>query len=174
MEIGIYGILLAITPRIARFLGDSNKREITIETQQALLLAGCLGIISMMTMFAAIPFIPLLGASDQVTKIEQGYTEIIAYSLPISGICWVIFAFLEGHSLMRFIVFSSLAAVSLNIVLDYIFVFGKMGLPALGGIDCAWTTTTIYWLWGISGIIYTAKHKKLKGYQIYSARTKSQ
>ena len=168
IEMAMYGVLSAITPRIARFYGDSNTFEITREAQQALLLASFLGIISMFVMLAAVPLIPYLGTSEQVTQIAQGYTEVIAYSLPISGIGWVIFGILEGHSLTRFIVLSSLVAVLLNFVLDYIFVFGKMGVPALGGIGCAWTTTTIYWLWGIAGIIYTAKHKKLKDYKIYS------
>lgn len=168
MEIAVYGVILAITPRIARFYGAKNKTEITIEAQQSFILAGLLGIISMVIMFAAIPFIPYLGANNEVTDIAQGYAEIIAYSLPISGILWAIFGLLEGHGLMRFVLLSSLTAVSLNLVFDYIFVFGKLGFPALGGIGCAWTTTIIYWLWGISAIIYTSKHSVIKNYQIFN------
>ena len=168
LEMAVYGVILAITPRIARFYGANNKAEITTEAQQSLILAGLLGVISMIILFATIPFIPYLGTSQEVTHIAQGYTEIIAYSLPISGICWAIFGLLEGHGLMRFILLSSLVAVSLNLVFDYIFVFGKFGFPALGVIGCAWTTTIIYWLWGVSGIIYIARHKILKHYQIFN------
>jgi len=168
MEIAVYGVILAITPRIARFYGAKNKAEITVEAQQSLILAGLLGILSMFILFAAIPFIPNLGSNPEVTHIAQGYTEIIAYSLPISGICWAIFGILEGHGLMKYILWSSLAAVTLNLIFDYIFVFGKFGFPALGGIGCAWTTTIIYWLWGFSAIIYVTRHKILKHYKIFS------
>jgi MATE family multidrug resistance protein len=99
--------------------------------------------------------------------IAQGYTEIIAYSLPASGICWVLFCLFESHSLMRFVVLSSLGALILNLIFDYIFVFGKFGFPALGGVGCAWTTTTIYWLWAFSFIFYTINHEQLKGYKIF-------
>ena len=125
LEMAIYGVILATTPRIARFVGEKNNSEITIEAQQSLLLSGLLGIIAMLVLFAAIPFIPYLGANENVTRIAQGYAEIIAYSLPISGICWALFALLEGHGLMRFVMLSSLAAVTLNLIFDYIFVFGN-------------------------------------------------
>jgi len=168
LEMAIYGVILATTPRIARFHGAKNKAEITTEVQQSLILMGLLGVIAMLVLLVAIPFIPYLGTSDNVTHIAQGYTEIIAYSLPISGICWALFALLEGHGLMRFVMLSSLAAVTLNLIFDYIFVFGKFGFPALGGIGCAWTTTIIYWLWGFSVIVYVSRHKLLKQYQIFS------
>jgi len=168
MEIAVYGVILAITPRIARFYGANNKTEITIEAQQSLILAGFLGIISMIILFAAIPFIPFLGSNTEVTHIAQSYTEIIAYSLPICGVLWALYSLLEGHGLMRFIMLSSLVAVTLNLIFDYIFVFGKFGFPALGAIGCAWTTTIIYWLWGMSAIIYVCRHKTLKQYQIFN------
>ncbi|WNC68852.1 MATE family efflux transporter [Thalassotalea nanhaiensis] len=167
IEMTLYGIICAITPRVARFYGAKNYKEISIESQQGLLLAAFLGILATVLMLSLIPLIPHLGASVEVTKIAQGYGEIIAYSLPISGVCWALCAILEGHGLLRFVVISSLVAVSLNLFLDYVFVFGKYGFPALGGVGCAWTTTIIYWLWGFSAIIYTAKHKKTKRYNIY-------
>jgi len=40
-------------------------------------------------------------------------------------------------------------------------------LPALGGVGCAWTTTSIYWFWAVACVIYTARHVDIKAYQIY-------
>ncbi len=168
IEVGMGGVLSALTPRIARFYGANQFKEITHDTQQALLLGGLLGTIAMMAMLAVVPLLPLLGTEPKVTLIAQGYTQYIAYSLPVSGICWVLFGLLEGHGLLRFVVLSSLAALSLNLLFDYVFVFGKFGFPALGGIGCAITTTTIYWLWGLSCVLYTFKHKQLSRYQIYA------
>jgi len=168
IEVAMGGLISAITPRIARFHGAKQFADITRDTQQALLMGAFIGLIAMFVMLAIVPFLPLLGTSAQVTEISQGYAQIIAYSLPVSAICWVLFCLLEGHGLMRFVVVSSLVAVSLNLLLDYIFVFGKFGFPALGGVGCAWTTTTIYWFWGLACVIYTARHKQLKAYQIYA------
>ena len=168
IEVAMGGMISAITPRISRFFGANQSSEIRLDTQQGLLLGGLIGTLAMFLMLAVVPFLPQLGAEPEVTKIAQGYTEIIAYSLPVSGICWVLFCLLEGHALMRFVVLSSLAALLLNLLLDYIFVFGKLGFPALGGVGCAWTTTTIYWLWGLSCVIYTAQHSLLKSYKIYA------
>ena len=168
IEVGMGGLISAITPRIARFHGAKQFKDITIETQQALLLGFVLGAIATVIMFLIIPFIPLLGASEQVTLIAQGYTEVIAYSLIPSSVIWVLYCLLEGHGLLRFVVISSLVVVVLNLIFDYIFVFGKLGFPALGGIGCAWTTTTIYWLWAAACILYVASHSDTKSYQIFA------
>jgi MATE family multidrug resistance protein len=69
---------------------------------------------------------------------------------------------------MRVVVITSIGALILNLIFDYIFVFGKFGFPALGGVGCAWTTTTIYWLWALSFIIYTINHEQLKDYKIFA------
>jgi MATE family, multidrug efflux pump len=76
---------------------------------------------------------------------------------------------MEGHGLMRFVVLSSIAALGLNLLFDYLFVFGKLGFPALGGVGCAWTTTSIYWLWGLACVVYTIKHPLLKNYDIFAS-----
>jgi len=167
IEVAMGGLITAITPRIARFYGAKQLNEITTETQQALLLGGLLGALAMIIMFLIIPFIPLLGASAEVTIIAQDYTEIIAYSLIPSSIIWVLYCLLEGHGLLRFVVLSSLAVVVLNLIFDYIFVFGKLGFPALGGVGCAWTTTTIYVIWAAACILYVARHADTKSYQIF-------
>lgn len=169
IEVAMGGMISAITPRISRFYGANQPKEITCDTQQGLLIGGLVGTLAMFLMLAVVPFLPQLGADAEVTRIAQGYTEVIAYSLPVSGICWVLFCLLEGHALMRFVVLSSIGAMLLNLLFDYIFVFGKFGFPALGGIGCAWTTTTIYWLWGLSIVIYTGQHSLLKKYRIYAS-----
>lgn len=170
IEICMGGLISAVTPRIARFYGAKQAGEVTHETQQALLMGAVLGIAAMMAMLAVVPMVPLLGTEAEVTEIAQGYTRIIAFSLPASAICWVLFCLLEGHGMMRFAVTSSLIALAANLVLDYLFVFGKLGFPALGGVGCAWTTTTIYWLWTAACIIYTVKQPMLARYAIYRNR----
>lgn len=170
-EMTMWGIICAIQPRVARFYGAKESAEITQESQQGLMLAAFLGGISTIAILLFIPVVNHLGTDPEVTYIAKEYLQVIAFSLPISGLCWAVFAILEGHSMMRFVVWSSLVAVILNIIFDYIFVFGKLGAPAMGGVGCAWTTTIIYWLWGVSALVYLAKQKSLKSYSIFSSWT---
>jgi len=167
IEIGMGGLITAITPRVARFYGAKQFSDITIEIQQGLLLGIFIGILGMIMMLFIIPYLPLLGTTDGVTKVAQGYTQVIAFSLPASAVIWVLFCLWEGHGLLRFAVISSVVSLIFNLILDYIFVFGKLGFPALGGIGCSWTTTIIYWGWGISCVLYSAWHTDFKRYQIF-------
>lgn len=169
LEVAMGGLLSAMTPRIARFYGAKRSEDITHETRQGLLLGLLAGILTLLVMLAMIPFIPLLGTEAKVTTVAQEYTQIIAYSLPASAVCWVLFCLIEAHGLMRFVVITSLIALSLNLLLDYLLVFGKLGLPALGGVGCAWTTTLLYWLWAVACIVYAVKHPRLRDYRIFAA-----
>jgi len=168
VEVAMGGLLSAMTPRIARFYGAKRFDDITHETRQGLLLGLLVGILTLLAMLAVVPFIPLLGTDTKVTLVAQEYTQIIAYSLPASAVCWVMFCLIEAHGLMRFVVITSLIALALNLVLDYLLVFGKLGLPALGGVGCAWTTTLLYWFWAAACIAYAAKHPRLRSYRIFA------
>ncbi len=114
IEVCMGGFLSALTPRLARFYGAGQHREIIHETQQGLLLGGLTGLLAMAVMLATLPWIPLLGTEPAVTLVARGYIEVIAYSIPASAICWVLFCLIESHGLMRFVVGSSLVMLGLG------------------------------------------------------------
>ncbi|MEM7359410.1 MAG: MATE family efflux transporter [Pseudomonadota bacterium] len=165
-EMALGGIMTAVMPRVAHFRGAGEPGEITHEVQQGILMGVSIGVLLNVILLALVPYIPLIGAEPEVTEIAQKYTTIIAFSLPISAVIWVVFGMAEGHEMTDFAVASSLVALTLNAIFDYIFVFGKLGFPQMGGVGCAITTTVIYWLWGASCLIYAHRNKVLKSYHI--------
>ena len=165
-EMALGGIMTAVTPRIARFRGANKPSEITHEVQQGILLGVGIGVILTVILLLLVPYIPLIGAEPEVTVIAQEYATIIAFSLPVSCVLWVVFGLAEGHEMTRFAVLSSLVALGLNAIFDYIFVFGKLGFPKMGGVGCAITTTVIYWLWAAACLIYANTNSTLKAYKI--------
>ena len=48
----------------------------------------------------------------------------------------------------------------LNIPLNYMFIYGKFGAPALGGVGCGVATAIVNWAMAILMITYSAKNYK--------------
>ncbi len=161
------GLLGAVLPRMARFYGADDPENVTAEVQQGMILALALGVL--MTVFSwLIPnWLPGLGAGETETRIAQGYIRIIGLGFPAIGVFIVIMNFLESHGLTRFIALTSLLILPLNLLLDYLFVFGIGPFEGMGGVGCAVTSASLYGIWTVALCVYAAKHPKLKGYRFY-------
>lgn len=165
VEVFLLGCLSAIAPRIARFYGARARDEITQEVRQSTLLALLLGSIGTAALLACVPFLSMLGTEPAVTRVAEDYLSIVAFSIPAAAVGSVFLLFSEAHGYTRYVMVSSLVALAMNAILDYILVFGKFGLPKMGGVGCAWATLSIFWTWMLVTMIYACIHPKLKEYK---------
>jgi len=168
IELFMGGWISATTARFARFHGAKQTKEVRQEAQQTMLMAFLIGCLAMFLIWSIVPLIPHLGASEEVSLVAQHYLKTIAWGMPASGLIWVALCLCEGCGDTRLSMFSSLTVLALNVVLDYVFVFGKFGFPALGAVGCAWTTMVIYFLWMLMCFYYILKHPKFKQLGIFS------
>jgi len=167
IELFMGGWISATTPRFARLKGANKPTEIRHEAQQAILMALTIGTLAMLLIWSIIPLLDHLGTSAEVTAIAKSYLGIIAWGMPASGVIWVMLCLCEGCGDIRFSMGSSLIVLALNAVLDYIFVFGKFGMPALGAVGCALTTLSIYFLWALMGVAYIEYRAEFKALKIF-------
>jgi MATE family multidrug resistance protein len=54
----------------------------------------------------------------------------------------------------------ALLALLCNIPLNYILIFGKFGLPELGGVGCGWASAIVMWVMLSAGVIYTRRSQQ--------------
>src|SRR5690625_7684584 len=59
-------------------------------------------------------------------------------------------------------------SLPINIVLNYIFIFGKLGVPAYGGIGSGIATALTYWLVCIITVVIIFKQQPFRSYSIFS------
>lgn len=168
IELFMGGWISAMTPRIARFLGANRFDDIRLDTQQAMIMALLIGSVAMLLIWWLVPYLDLLGATPAVTKIAQNYLSIIAWGMPASGVIWVMLCLCEGYSDIRFSMGSSLFVLALNAGLNWVFVFGHFGFPAMGAVGCAWTTVVVYWVWLAIGVGYIQWRPYLRKLEIFS------
>ncbi len=66
--------------------------------------------------------------------------------------------YLEGLGLTRPTMFIGFLALAVNIPLNYIFIFGKLGMPALGAVGCAIATVAVSFSMWLGMLYFVKRH----------------
>ncbi len=166
---GINGILLAITPIIAHLLGAENTKDVPKKVQQAIYLAASLGII--IILIGAVSLQPIL----QLMNIEPDVYHTAFYYLIAIGtgiIPLFIFntlrSFIDSLGQTRISMIIMMISLPINVILNYIFIFGKFGVPAFSGIGSGIATAMTYYLICFIAIYIIHTHDPFRSYAIFA------
>lgn len=156
------GILGAIQPLISGHRGAKSFSNIIPLTWQGIYIALTSSIVMATILGQMRPILELLRLDAQTTDISQGYLNALMWGAPAVLLLNALRGLTDGMGHTRIIMVFSLISTLLNIPLNYVFIFGKLGIPAMGGIGCGWATSLSNWVAVIALIIYlnTSKHYK--------------
>lgn len=138
MSIGI-GFSTAITPPlVAEADGAGNKVDAKNALKHGLALCSVLG---GLTLFGLILLAkPLMYKMDQppeVVDLALPYLDLVAFSLVPLIIFQAFKQFSEGLSQTRYPMYATIIANVVNIILNYLLIFGTFGFPEMGIIGAA-------------------------------------
>lgn len=135
------GLTISISPIL------SNKRGAKEKTKKyffpSLKFATYLGIFLMLLTFAYIPLLDFLGYEPQLLHDVKLFTFILAFSVIGAEINVAIKEFLQAYEIVFLPNFLMVVSVFFNLVLNWIFVFGKFGLPEMGVAGIALATVIV-------------------------------
>jgi MATE family multidrug resistance protein len=134
------GILLATTPKVAQRFGAGAHTEIGPLVRQALWLALAVGIAAALILWNAEIILSQMNVDPALIKPAMGYLRAVACGFPAVALYHVLRCFSDGLGHTRPSMVIGLCGLALNIPLNYIFIYGKLGLPAMGGVGCGWAT----------------------------------
>ncbi|MEN6372368.1 MAG: MATE family efflux transporter [Armatimonadota bacterium] len=126
---------------VARFLGAREHADANEAARQSLILAVLCGILTMVPMILfATPFVRLIGAKGEVVTLGARYMAILgAFSIPVF-IQMSVTSALRSAGDVRRPLYAGLIVIVLNILLDWLLIFGVGPFPALGLIGAAIAT----------------------------------
>lgn len=139
------GILLATTAKVSRKVGAGSYALIGPLVRQALWLALAIGLSAALLLFSARPLLLLMQVEAALADTAMGYLQAVAPGFPALALFQVLRGFSDGLGSTRPTMVIGLLGLLLNIPLNYIFIYGKLGLPAMGGVGCGWATALVLW-----------------------------
>lgn len=166
---GVNGILLAITPIIAQLTGAKKHNEVPKKVQQGIYLAAALAVI--VFLIGLIVLDPILQAMDieaAVRHTAKYYLVSLSAGIVPLFIFNTLRCFIDALGQTRISMIIILISLPLNILLNYIFIFGKFGVPAFGGVGSGIATAITYWLVFTIAIVIVYKVRPFRGFGIFS------
>jgi len=140
------GILLATTPKVAQRHGAGTPGEIGPLVRQALWLALAAGLGASLLLFNAEPVLHLMKVDPDLIGPCMGYLHGIGTGLPSVALYHVLRCCSDGMGRTRPSMVLGLCGLALNIPLNYVFIYGHLGVPAMGGVGCGWATASVMWM----------------------------
>ena len=136
MSIGI-GFSTAITPLVAEADGAADKAAGKSALKHGLVLCTLLGLVLFGLILLAKPLMLYMDQPEEVVELAIPYLDIVAFSL-IPLIMFQAFKqFSEGLSQTKYPMFATILANVVNIILNYLLIFGALGFPKLGVVGAA-------------------------------------
>ncbi|MGN6841780.1 MATE family efflux transporter, partial [Neisseria sp. P0021.S006] len=154
------GVMAALNPMIAQLYGAGKTEEVGKTGMQGIWFGLCLGVFGMLLMWAMItPFRHWLTLNNYVEDTMAQYMFFTSLAMPAAMIHRALHAYASSLNRPRVIMLVSFAAFALNVPLNYVFVYGKFGMPALGGAGCGVATAAVFWFSALALWLYITKEK---------------
>jgi multidrug resistance protein, MATE family len=166
--IGLTGILVALQPIAGQLFGAGRESEIGEETRQAFWLALALTVIGFLLLYHPEPLLSLAKAPPALHDRTVDYLRILSFGLPASLAFRVYSSLANAVGKPRLVMFLQVGGLVLKFPLNTWFIFGGLGVPALGGPGCALASTLINWASAIVGMTVLVRVPFFQPFGIFS------
>jgi len=158
------GISYGITPLVAKADGEKNSNMIMELLKNGFLVNGITGIVLFVLLYLTAFLFPYLNQPEEVIVLARPYFIIISYSVIPFMIFQVFRQFAEGLSLTRQAMMITISGNLLNIGLNYILIFGKLGFPSYGLIGAGIATLIARIYMALAMIMFVVYGRYFKPY----------
>jgi len=166
---GLGGIFVAVTPIVAQLIGARRKEDIAFKVTQGIYLALVIsGLVIAGGALALDPILSLMGLEDIVFKISRNYLLALACGVPALFIYQVLRSFIDALGKTRVSMMIAVVSLPINVSLNYILIFGKIGFPALGGVGAGVASALTYWCMALIALAIILRQESFIPYQVFN------
>ncbi|MDF1838779.1 MAG: MATE family efflux transporter [Planctomycetota bacterium] len=154
------GILFGMDPIVSQAHGANDRARIRSILGQGLVIAALLCPLLMLAWSWTEGFLLTMGQQPELAKLGGQYARWQMFSAPGVMAFTAIRQWLQGQKLLKPILFHALWANTLNVLLNWVLIFGHWGMPALGLKGAAIATTITHTAMGSALILHVISHHK--------------
>ncbi len=136
----LFGALGGVNAGVAQGVGAGDRRSVGLVFWHGTYLGLVLGVV-LVCLWPLVPvFVSWVGPTPEVRAVAGGYLAIRLLSVLLLVPLGVADSFFRGLGRTDIPLYGSVAQLVLNCGLNYVLMYGKFGLPALGPVGVAWGT----------------------------------
>lgn len=161
------GLLMALVPIVAQLNGAGKQTAIPFEVQQGMIMACLIALPIMLVLLQTDHILSWMQVESEMQEKTIGYMHAVIFAVPAYLLFQSLRNFVDGLSLTKPAMVIGFFGLIINIPLNWIFVYGKFGAPALGGVGCGVATAIVYWSMLLLLALYVFTSKRLAHIQLF-------
>ncbi|OEJ99648.1 MATE family efflux transporter [Roseivirga misakiensis] len=159
------GVSYGITPLVAQADGKSDSTKIIRLLRHGIILCSLVGLLLFLILYGTSSLFPLMNQPEEVVALGTPYFIIISSSLIPLMIFQNFRQFAEGLSITKPTMYITIAANLINVLLNYLLIYGKFGFPELGLNGAGWATFISRVLMAIALGVFVFRFKQFHAYR---------
>ncbi|MHA7581500.1 MATE family efflux transporter [Paenibacillus vandeheii] len=168
VQTGLSGILIGITPVVSHLLGSKRNDKIGHSVVQGMYLGVAVGFVVLAA--GALLLKPILNGmplEPRVSQVAFYFLCALAFGvIPLFGYT-VLRSFMDALGQTRITMMITLVSLPVNILLNYLLIFGRWGFPQLGGVGAGVATASTYWLIFLISLFFVHRIEPFAQYGIF-------
>ncbi|HEV8334047.1 MAG TPA: MATE family efflux transporter [Steroidobacteraceae bacterium] len=162
------GVLMAVSPSVAHAFGANDAQKVTRYCRQAWWLALALAVVLVTGLWQVARVLPAIGIAPEIIPTAVGYVHAMSFGMP------GLLAFLalrytsEGLGRTKPIMYFGFLGLSANVLGNWVFMYGKWGMPQLGAIGCGVATAISEWLMFASMLTYMRTQRAYREFDFFA------
>ncbi|MCB1748867.1 MAG: MATE family efflux transporter [Gammaproteobacteria bacterium] len=160
------GTVMALGPTVAQHYGAGQHARIGADTRQGLWLALLVALPVIVAMRSSTPLLRWVGIDEAVIAPAQGYLDLLSWGVPAAYAYHAFKQMNEGVGSTVPIMTVMALALPLNVALNYAFLFGRLGAPALGAPGCGLGNAIAFWIMLAMLAFHTLRAPRYRRFEI--------
>ena len=142
----VLGTMMAVQPTVAQLDGAGRREEGGSVLHQGFWIALALAVPYVLIMIYSAPVLRAVDVAPEIIPTAEGYLRALAWGAPAMCGVFLLRYFSEGSGRTRPTMYIGFVGIVLNVPLNWVLMYGKFGLPALGAVGCGYATAIVIWI----------------------------
>lgn len=161
------GVLMAMSPVVAHAFGAGDDRGVSRYFAQALWLVAGLTVLLISGLLCARAVLTVAGVDRVIVPAASGYVLAIACGMPgLLGFFALRFTS-EGLGWTRPIMYIAVLGLIVNVIGNWIFMYGRLGAPRLGAVGCGVASAIMMWVMCLTMLAYMRRHRVYRSFGLF-------
>lgn len=145
--VGMVGVIGGLTPIFAQKYGARKMEELSALLMQSVYVAVMMTVAVLVLGYALVdPILGMMSLDSEVERVSRGYLIAMATGLLPIFLFSSMRNYIDAQGFTRISMAITLICVPFNLLMNWLFIFGKCGFPEMGGIGAGIASSLMYWL----------------------------
>ncbi|WP_233138797.1 MATE family efflux transporter [Aggregatibacter actinomycetemcomitans] len=163
-----HGLLLALPPTISYLNGSGQRRRIAHQVRQGIwiVLFSCISLVWLI--YNSDFVLQKMDMEQRLADITFGYLHAMVWGLPCYLLMVNFRCLNDGIAKTKPAMVITSLGLLINIPLNYIFIYGKLGVPAFGAVGCGIATAIVNWVMCLLMLAYCMRAKNQRDLKVFA------